>query len=209
MLGAAKAGHVGSLDPLASGMLPICLGEATKIAGDILSGRKLYRFTVALGTRTATGDTEGAPVETAPVPDLDRARVAEVLQQFLGSQTQVPPMYSALKRDGQPLYKLARAGIEVERAARSIEIFALKILEFSTPRLELQVLCSKGTYVRTLAEDIAKALGTCGHVQALRRVCVEPFEDARMETLESIAQALAGGREPTILPADAPLQHLL
>jgi tRNA pseudouridine55 synthase len=118
-------------------------------------------------------------------------------------------MYSALKREGQPLYKLARAGVEVERAARNIEIFALELLEFPTPRLELQVLCSKGTYVRTLAEDFAKTLGTCGHVQALRRVHVEPFEDARMETLESISEALAGGRDPTILPADAPLQHLL
>lgn len=208
LLRADKAGHVGSLDPLATGMLPICLGEATKIAGDILSGRKLYRFTVALGTRTATGDTEGAPVETAPVPDLDRAKLSEVLRQFHGSLTQIPPMYSALKRDGQPLYKLARAGIEVERAARNIEIFTLELLGFSTPRLDLQVLCSKGTYVRTLAEDIAKALGTCGHVQALRRVYVEPFADARMETLESIAEAVADGREPTILPADAPLQHL-
>jgi tRNA pseudouridine55 synthase len=208
LLRADKAGHVGSLDPLATGMLPICLGEATKIAGDILSGRKLYRFAVALGTRTATGDTEGAPVETAAVPDLDRVRLDQVLRQFLGSQTQIPPMYSALKRDGQPLYKLARAGIEVERAARNIDIFTLELLAFSTPRLELQVLCSKGTYVRTLSEDIAKALGTCGHVQALRRVYVEPFENARMETLESIADALTAGREPTILPADAPLQHL-
>jgi len=178
MLGADKAGHVGSLDPLASGMLPICLGEATKIAGDILSGRKLYRFTVALGTRTATGDTEGSVVETAAVPDFDESQLDRVLLQFHGSQTQIPPMYSALKRDGQPLYKLARAGIEVERAARDIEIFTLTRQAWSLSQLELEVLCSKGTYVRTLAEDIAKALGTCGHVRALRRVYVEPFNEA-------------------------------
>jgi tRNA pseudouridine55 synthase len=209
MLGADKAGHVGSLDPLASGMLPICLGEATKIAGDILSGRKLYRFTVALGTRTSTGDTEGGVVESAAVPVFDELRLDQVLRQFHGQQTQIPPMYSALKRDGQPLYKLARAGIEVERAARNIEIFALTRQAWSANHLELEVLCSKGTYVRTLAEDIAKALGTCGHVQALRRVYVEPFNEARMDTLESIARALEAGTLPTILPADAPLQHLV
>jgi tRNA pseudouridine55 synthase len=209
MLGADKAGHVGSLDPLASGMLPICLGEATKIAGDILSGRKLYRFTVALGTRTATGDTEGGVVETAAVPDFDESQLDRVLVQFHGNQTQIPPMYSALKKDGQPLYKLARAGIEVERAARSIEIFALTRQAWSATQLELEVLCSKGTYVRTLAEDIAKSLGTCGHVQALRRVYVEPFNEAPMDTLESIARALEAGGLPTILPADAPLQHMV
>jgi tRNA pseudouridine55 synthase len=208
MLRADKAGHVGSLDPLATGMLPICLGEATKIAGDILSGRKLYRFTVALGARTATGDTEGGIVETAPVPGFDATQLERVLQQFRGHQTQIPPMYSALKRDGQPLYKLARAGIEVERAARDIEIFALAELASSPSHLDLEVLCSKGTYVRTLAEDIAKALGTCGHVRALRRVYVEPFGDAPMETLESIAAALEAGRWPTVLPSDAPLQHM-
>src|SRR5260370_3619126 len=169
MLRADKAGHVGSLDPLATGMLPICLGEATKIAGDILSGRKLYRFTVALGSRTATGDTEGAVVETSPVPDFDDAHLSGVLGQFHGPQTQVPPMYSALKRDGQPLYKLARAGIEVERAPPQIEVFRLGRQAWPAEQLDLEVLCSKGTYVRTLAEDIGKALGTCGHVQRLRR----------------------------------------
>jgi tRNA pseudouridine55 synthase len=209
MLGASKAGHVGSLDPLATGMLPICLGEATKIAGDILSGRKRYRFTVALGTRTSTGDTEGGVVESAPVPSFDEVRLDAVLAQFLGNQTQIPPMYSALKKDGQPLYKLARAGIEVERAARQIEIFSLGRKAWSAEQLDLEVLCSKGTYVRTLAEDIAKALGTCGHVQALRRVYVEPFENAPMETLESIASAIEAGNRPLILPADAPLQHMV
>ena len=209
LLGADKAGHVGSLDPLATGMLPICLGEATKIAGDVLSGRKLYRFTVALGARTSTGDTEGAVVETAAVPDFDDALLEAVLRSFHGRQSQIPPMYSALKRDGQPLYKLARAGIEVERPARDIEVFTLRPLGSAAHLLELEVLCSKGTYVRTLAEDIAKALGTCGHVRTLRRVYVEPFESQPMETLESIAASLSKGSLPTILPADAPLQHLM
>src|SRR5882724_3248691 len=173
LLRAEKAGHVGSLDPLATGMLPICLGEATKIAGEILSGRKRYLFTIALGARTATGDVEGAVVETQSVPAFDRAMLDATLSRFMGRQTQIPPMYSAIKRDGQPLYKLARAGIEVERAPRTIEIFTLTLLTATSSHLELEVLCSKGTYVRTLAEDIAKALGTCGHVQALRRVYVE------------------------------------
>lgn len=176
LLGADKAGHVGSLDPLATGMLPICLGEATKVAGEILSGRKRYRFTVGLGSRTATGDTEGDVVQTAAVPDLDGPRIDAALQSFLGSQSQVPPMYSAIKRGGQPLYKLARAGVEVEREPRHIEIFSLPRIRFDGSSLELEALCSKGTYIRTLSEDIARKLGTCGHVTALRRLFVEPFE---------------------------------
>ncbi|HUI60509.1 MAG TPA: tRNA pseudouridine(55) synthase TruB [Steroidobacteraceae bacterium] len=208
LLGANKAGHVGSLDPLATGMLPICLGEATKVAGDIVAGRKLYRFSVTLGTRTATGDTEGEPVETAPVPTIEAAQLQSVLERFHGRQTQVPPMYSALKRDGQPLYKLARAGIEVERAPREIEIASLRLLTREESVLALEVLCSKGTYVRTLAEDIARALGTCGHVTALRRVYVEPFVDAPMQTLDEITAICEGGRRPNLLAPDEPLRHL-
>jgi tRNA pseudouridine55 synthase len=207
-LGLDKAGHVGSLDPLATGMLPICLGEATKIAGDVLSGRKCYRFTIALGTRTATGDTEGAVVETLPVPTLAPSEIEVVLSRFVGRQTQVPPMYSALKRDGQPLYKLARQGVEVEREARDIDLFELALLGFGPTHVELQTVCSKGTYVRVLSEDIARALGTCGHVTALRRVHVEPFEAEPMETLESIAAAREQGGWPRVLPADWPLAHL-
>jgi len=208
LVGAKKAGHVGSLDPLATGMLPICLGEATKIAGDILAGRKLYRFTLGLGARTATGDLEGAIIETAAVPNLHESVLAEVIRRFQGRQSQIPPMYSALKRDGQPLYKLARAGIEVERAPREIEIFELRLVSMPTQALELEVLCSKGTYVRTLGEDLARALGTCGHVQALRRLYVEPFADFQMETLESLAQMRERGEPPRLVAADAPLQHL-
>jgi tRNA pseudouridine55 synthase len=207
-LGVDKAGHVGSLDPLATGMLPICLGEATKIAGDVLSGRKCYRFTVGLGARTSTGDTEGAVVETAPVPTLDPAAIEAVRQRFLGRQTQIPPMYSALKRDGQPLYKLARAGVEVERQARDIELFELTLIDAGPTHIELETLCSKGTYIRVLAEDLAKALGTCGHVTALRRVYVEPFAAEPMETLDSVMDALQQGRSPRVLSADWPLGHL-
>jgi tRNA pseudouridine55 synthase len=195
LLGACKAGHVGSLDPLATGMLPICLDEATKIAGDILSGRKRYRFTIKLGERTATGDREGAVVQTMSVPILERPAIERMLEQFRGRQSQVPPMYSALKRDGQPLYRLARAGIEVERAPRDIEIHSLGLLACEGPVLEVDVLCSKGTYVRVLAEDMAKALGTCGHVIQLRRVYVEPFENEPMQTLEDVE------RQPVLMDA--------
>lgn len=202
LLRAEKAGHVGSLDPLATGMLPICLGEATKIAGDILSMRKQYRFAMKLGERTATGDTEGTVVETRPVPPLDQARIDTALRQFLGPQQQVPPMYSAIKQGGQPLYKLARAGQEVPRAPRAIEIFELRQLAADGAVIELQTLCSKGTYIRTLAEDISRALGTCGHVIRLRRLYVEPFEHEAMQTLEELAQA------PRILPADRGVPQL-
>ena len=210
LLRADKAGHVGSLDPLATGMLPICLGEATKVAGEILSGRKRYRFTVQLGARTATGDAEGEVVETAAIPALDRALLEERLQGFVGQQDQVPPMYSAIKRAGQPLYKLARAGLEVEREPRRIEIFELALVALAADALELEALCSKGTYIRTLAEDIARTLGTCGHVTALRRLYVEPFQDEPMQTLDTVAQAvtpeLVGALR--ILPADWALAHL-
>jgi tRNA pseudouridine55 synthase len=203
-----KAGHVGSLDPLATGMLPICLGEATKIAGQILAGRKRYRFTVALGSGTETGDVEGAVTSTAPVPALERAGLEAVLARFRGPQTQTPPMYSALKRAGQPLYKLARAGVTVARAARDIELFELALLGLGPASLELEALCSKGTYIRVLAEDLAAALGTCGHVTALRRLYVEPFDHEPMQTLESLAETRARGEWPRLLSADWPLGHL-
>ena len=208
LLGGCKAGHAGSLDPLATGMLPLCLGEATKIAGEILSSRKHYRFTVALGARTATGDREGPVVEEAQVPPRWQDGLQAALQGFLGPGRQVPPMYSALKRDGQPLYRLARAGVTVERAPREIEILALDVVSQTDATVELDVLCSKGTYVRTLAEDIARALGTCGHVAALRRSWVEPFEAEPMLTLEAVTQACEQGAGPQLLPADRPLAHL-
>ena len=208
MLRAEKAGHVGSLDPLATGMLPICLGEATKIAGEILSGRKRYAFTIALGSRTATGDAEGHVVETLPVPAFDRATLDATLSRFLGKQTQIPPMYSAIKRDGQPLYKLARAGVEVERAPRDIEIFELTVVAFDAGSVQLETSCSKGTYIRTLAEDIARALGTCGHVALLRRLHVEPFEGEPMVTLDAVAACAEAGALPPLLEADRGVPQL-
>jgi tRNA pseudouridine55 synthase len=200
-----KGGHVGSLDPLASGMLPICLGEATKVAGEIVGGRKRYQFTVELGASTATGDAEGAPLAQAPVPTLSRAAVDTLLAGFVGVTTQVPPMYAALKVQGQPLYRLARQGKTIERAARSIDLAHLQLLEMHEKRLTLDVLCSKGTYVRVLAQDIAAALGTLGYVSALRRLYVEPFDEQPMHTLEAVS---ANPAAAVLLPADWPLKAL-
>ncbi|HEY2274002.1 MAG TPA: tRNA pseudouridine(55) synthase TruB [Steroidobacteraceae bacterium] len=208
LLAGEKAGHAGSLDPLATGMLPICLGEATKIAGDIVAGAKRYRFSIALGLRTATADAEGEVTEAAAVPALTRAGVAQVLEGFVGSRTQVPPMYSALKQGGAPLYRLARAGLSVERPARSIELHELTLLGLGPRSLELETRCSKGTYVRVLAEEIAVALGTVGHVSALRRLSVEPFVSEPMQTLESLERTCAAGSAALLLPADYPVRHL-
>ena len=206
--GGVKAGHVGSLDPLATGMLPICLGEATKVAGDILPGRKRYRFTVTLGVRTATGDAEGAVVATAAVPELTRPDVEALLGRFLGESLQTPPMFSALKRGGAPLYRLARAGVTVERAARAVQIFELSLTRLDAASLELEACCSKGTYIRVLGEDLAARLGTCGHVTQLRRLSVEPFAREAMHTLESLELAARGGPLPLLLPVDWPLKNL-
>jgi tRNA pseudouridine55 synthase len=200
-----KAGHVGSLDPLATGMLPICLGEATKVAGDILAGRKCYRFSIRLGCSTVTGDAEGAVRDTAAVPALAAVMVEQALATFVGVREQIPPMYSAIKIQGQPLYRLARAGQTVERAPRRIELSRLTLVSLEPHSLTLEVLCSKGTYVRVLAEDIAATLGTLGHVSMLRRVFVEPFEHEPMHTLEELA---AGEAQAAVLPPDAPLQGL-
>src|SRR6516162_5604977 len=199
LFGREKAGHVGSLDPLATGMLPICLGEATKVAADIVAGRKCYRFTVTLGARTTTGDAEGTVSERAAVPALERSHIAAVLARFLGEGQQVPPMYSAIKRAGQPLYRLARAGITVERAPRAIEVAQLRLLALAPQTLELEVLCSKGTYVRVLAEDIAAALDTLGYVSVLRREYVEPFEGETLHTLESVTAMRTRGERPPLL----------
>lgn len=209
LFGASKAGHAGSLDPLATGMLPICLDEATKVAGEILANRKRYRFELALGARTATGDMEGQVVERAEVAELDPARIEAALAGFRGPAEQVPPMYSALKRGGRPLYELARAGVAVEREARPITVYELTLLRYDQTRLDLVTECSKGTYIRVLGEDIARALGTCGHIVALRREWVVPFEAEPMHPLESLTQICARGEAASVLlPPDRPLQHL-
>jgi len=204
LLGRPKAGHTGSLDPLATGMLPICIGEATKLAGALLAGAKGYTFEMRLGERTDTGDAEGAVVERCASPVLDAARIEAALASQRGPQAQVPPMYSALKHQGQPLYKLARKGEQVERAARQIDIHELELLDFTMDSLRARVSCSKGTYIRVLVEQLGAALGSCAHVTALRRDYVEPFRGAPMhslEQLEALREALP------LLAADTAVGH--
>ena len=208
LAGGIKAGHTGSLDPLASGMLPICLGEATKLAGEMLALRKCYQFGIQLGERSETGDAEGAIIERCPVPALTQEAVEVVLARFHGAQQQTPPMYSALKRDGQPLYRLARRGQTVERAARSLVIDSLQLLSLQGDRLELRVLCSKGTYVRVLAEDLARALGSCGRLYRLRREYVEPFAGESMASLAQLEAANQPVGSWPLLPPDRALMHL-
>jgi len=203
---ARKAGHTGSLDPFATGMLPICLGEASKTAAFMLEAGKQYRASAHLGEVTSTGDVEGEVIRTCPVPELDPDKLAQTLEQFTGEIEQVPPMYSALKHQGKPLYEYARAGIEIERPARVITIHQLELVDWQAPRLTFDVRCSKGTYIRTLAEDIASALGSCGHLVELRRTVVESFETFPMVTLEQLQDARDhGGLQDFLLPVDAGL----
>lgn len=190
---ARKAGHTGSLDPLASGLLPVCLGQATKACGFLLDADKTYRFRMALGRSTTTGDREGDTVDIKPVPPLDEAALRAAASRFLGDSEQVPPMYSALKHDGQRLYRLARRGVEVERAPRRIRISRLELLDSGDGSPEFEVTCSKGTYVRTLVEDLARVLGTVGHVSSLRRLSLGPFAGDRMHTLDAIERAAEAG----------------
>ncbi len=205
---ARKAGHTGSLDPLASGMLPLCLGEATKISAYLLDADKHYRFTCKLGETTTTGDAEGKVLVRRAVGSLDAARVAEVLVRFRGELRQVPPMYSALKHQGKRLYELARQGIEVERPARTVRIHSLDLVALEGDRLSCEVVCSKGTYVRTLAEDVGEALGCGAHVVALRRLGVAPYEAARMVDLDTVRARSEAGLEALdalLLPLDTAL----
>jgi tRNA pseudouridine55 synthase len=201
---ARKAGHGGSLDPLASGMLPICLGEATKLAGALLDGRKCYEFVIRLGASTTTGDLEGEFVTECAVPVLNETAVASTLSGFIGRREQVPPMHSALKHRGARLYELARRGIEVERPARTIHIDSLELCALEPPHVTVRVVCSKGTYVRTLAVDIAQVLGSCGYVEDLRRLWVEPFATEPMVTLDVLHSAASDPQALTkwLLPTD-------
>ena len=201
LFGAAKAGHTGSLDPLATGMLPVCFGEATKISAFLLDSDKRYHLKCQLGVSTATGDAEGEVTEEKDASFITEQDVRAVLPEFIGEIEQIPPMYSALKHNGERLYKLARQGIEVERKPRSVSIYDIKYISLSIddspendqPKnvhkqviLELEVSCSKGTYVRTLAEDIAKKLNSCAHITALRRLSVGPY-DGDMLTIEQLS----------------------
>lgn len=170
LFNAKKAGHTGSLDPLATGVLPICLGEATKLSAYLLDSDKRYHVTCHMGVSTDSGDADGKQLNTHPIPDFTESDLQHVLTQFIGEQHQVPPMYSALKHQGQPLYKLARKGIEVTRKARTVTIYDIQLLTMTKESFTLDVRCSKGTYIRTLVEDISHALGSGGHVTMLRRV---------------------------------------
>ncbi len=183
---AKKAGHTGSLDPLASGVLPICMGEATKISAFLLDADKRYQVRCQLGITTATADAEGDVLETRPVSAYTRQQLETVFDEFRGDIEQIPPMYSALKHEGQRLYKLARQGVEVEREARPVSIFELTLTGQGDDWLDIDVHCSKGTYVRTLAEDIGERLGCGAHVSALRRTSVGPYADDNLVTLERL-----------------------
>jgi tRNA pseudouridine55 synthase len=208
LFGAAKAGHAGTLDPLASGLLLVLFGEATKFAGPLLDADKEYLATLKLGERTATGDAEGEVLDTRPVHATPEG-LAAVLERFRGEIEQVPPMHSALKHKGTPLYRLARQGQEVERAPRRVRIERLECLGAGGHWLDFEVTCSKGTYVRSLAEDLARALGTVGHVASLRRTGLGPFTGQRMHTLEAIEQAGGeAGLAGLLLAVDSALPEL-
>jgi tRNA pseudouridine55 synthase len=202
---AAKAGHAGNLDPLASGLLPICFGEATKVLRFLLNANKTYRFTCRLGVTTNTGDAEGDVLQERFVEPLDPENITQVLERFIGEIQQIPPMYSALKHQGQRLHRLARRGIEVERQPRKVTIHALRLLNLENERMECQVHCTKGTYVRTLAQDIGAALGYGAHIVALRRTEVEPFDALQMVTLvhlHELADQDPAALDALLLPVD-------
>jgi len=208
LLFAAKAGHTGNLDPLASGMLPICLGEATKLSAYLLDADKVYLGTCKLGVRTSTADAEGEIIESRAVPELDEAQVDAILERFRGDIEQIPPMHSAIKQNGQPLYKLARQGIEVERKPRQVTIHELRIVRLEGDEIELYVHCSKGTYIRTLVEDLGEALGCGAHLSQLRRIRVGPFQEEGMVTLDTLREEAEEGPEALdrfLLPLDTAL----
>ncbi|WP_424945799.1 tRNA pseudouridine(55) synthase TruB [Candidatus Spongiihabitans sp.] len=211
LLNAQKAGHTGSLDPIATGLLPLCFGQATKISGMFLNADKCYQVKIQLGVKTDSGDCEGTIIEqpegNAALPALPQ--IEKALQQFRGRIEQIPPMYCALKRHGQPLYKLARQGIEVPRQPRWVTVYDLSIIDFQEDFLTLIVSCSKGFYIRSLAMDLGQALGCGGHVHALRRVAVGAFTIDQAVTLEQL-EALESPqhRQRLLLPADHALAHL-
>lgn len=211
LLRAAKGGHTGALDPLATGLLPLCFGEGTKLAGLLLGGRKAYRATLRLGSTTTTADLEGEIVEQRPVPPLDESAIEKALTHLRGRILQVPPIYSALKQGGEPLYLKARRGDAVEVPSREVEIHRLDLLWQGADSLELDVECGSGTYIRSLAVDLGELLGCGAHLTALRRLWVEPFHAPAMLTLAQIERAAEEGDEALqalLLPVAAGLAHL-
>jgi len=202
LLNAEKAGHTGSLDPLATGVLPLCFGEATKFSQYLLDAEKGYDTVMHLGVTTSTGDAEGEVLERREVA-VAREQLEALLPRFRGAIQQVPPMYSALKRDGKALYEYARAGIELERGARKVAIHALELLDFAGERFTIRVHCSKGTYIRSLAMDIGAALGCGAHLAALRRTAIGAFDLSGAVTLEALEVAGEGARDALLAPVDA------
>ncbi|MBL1278110.1 MAG: tRNA pseudouridine(55) synthase TruB [Ectothiorhodospiraceae bacterium] len=200
LFNANKAGHTGSLDPLATGMLPLCLGEATKISGFLLSADKEYQATVKLGETTNSGDADGVILQTRSIESITESQVREVIERFLGKISQIPPMHSAIKQNGQPLYKLAHQGIEVEREPREVTIHSLEMLRLEGAELDITVRSSKGTYIRVLAEDIGEALGCGAHIIKLRRTGVGALDNHKMYSLDEL-EALAEQSGPSALDA--------
>ena len=208
---AKKAGHTGSLDKAASGLLPICFGEATKFSRFLLDADKHYRAVCRLGIQTTTADAEGEVIEERPAPQLSRREIESTLDQFKGETWQTPPMFSALKHKGQRLYKLAYQGMEVDRRPRRIMLYRIALLRFSDAEFEIEVACSKGTYIRTLAEDIGKALGCGAHVKRLRRMGAGPFTHEKMLTLDALQRMAESGfikLDRELLHIDSVLQDL-
>jgi tRNA pseudouridine55 synthase len=205
LFGARKAGHTGSLDPLATGMLPVCFGEATKFGAQLLEADKTYRVSVRLGERTPSADRETEVVETRPVPAFARAELNAALAAFPRDYTQIPPMHSALKQDGKPLYEYARAGIMRERAARSVTLHELTLLDWQVPELSFDVRCTKGAYIRVLAIDLAAHLGTIGFMSSLHRLGVAPFAREALWSLEQLEALSPTERVQALLPVDAAL----
>lgn len=211
LFNARKAGHTGSLDPLASGMLPICLGEATKFSQFLLEADKQYHVIAQLGIKTTTGDAEGEIIKQCAVPDISSQTLEEILSRFRGPISQIPSMFSALKHQGRPLYELARKGITIDRPARTVTIYELTLLEQTPDSLILNVRCSKGTYVRTLVEDIGEALGCGAHVAFLRRLSVGSYREDQMISLDNFKQRAAENNSAALsaclLPVDSAVMH--
>jgi tRNA pseudouridine55 synthase len=209
---ANRAGHTGALDPLASGVLPLCFGEATKFSQYLLDSDKYYRSTYTLGVRTTTGDSEGEIISQQDASKITRQQVEEKIKDFQGEIDQIPSMYSALKHNGQPLYKLARQGIEIDRPARQITIFDYRIIDFRSgdnPEVDVEVHCSKGTYIRSLAEDLGEALGCGAHVSALHRFKAGPFDETQTISLEQLEKLKEQGAveqlDQLLKPVDTPV----
>jgi tRNA pseudouridine55 synthase len=205
LFNARKAGHTGSLDPLASGLLPICFGEATKFGAQLLDADKTYRVTVRFGERTSSADRESEVIERRELPTYSRAQFAQALADFPRQYAQIPPMHSALKQDGKPLYEYARAGITRERSPRDIVIHDMRLLDWQAPDLSFDVRCTKGTYIRVLAEDLATQLGTIAHLAALRRLEVAPFGAEPQWSFEALESMSPAQRQEVLLPVDAAL----